>query len=154
MRQRPQRNAYTFLGVTMHSLVDREGFLLQRGLTPDHHQTCRLGTVAASDGEHALTLISLASIRPCLRVHRFLALDKQSPDILRSKGETTTNDPQMQNLLKKRACKVVLKEVLMLFSLRPCVYFHCLGNGWLTLEELDSQPMMLCPVCLRKVGIN
>jgi len=57
-------------------------------------------------------------------------------------------DPQRTRL---RALKTMAHELGHLFGLRHCVYFRCLMNGANHLGEADSQPLKLCPVCLRKL---
>jgi archaemetzincin len=36
-------------------------------------------------------------------------------------------------------------------GIHHCIHFSCLMNGSNHLKELDSQPLHLCPVCLRKL---
>ena len=50
-----------------------------------------------------------------------------------------------------RACKTMCHEIGHMFGLRHCIHFHCLMNGSNHLEESDSRPSFLCPVCLRKL---
>lgn len=38
-----------------------------------------------------------------------------------------------------------------LLGIRHCIYYECHRNGAKHLEEADSTPMHLCPVCLRKL---
>jgi archaemetzincin len=38
-----------------------------------------------------------------------------------------------------------------MFGLAHCIHFACLMNGSNHLAESDSQPLHLCPVCLRKL---
>lgn len=56
-----------------------------------------------------------------------------------------------QELLFRRSCKVLAHEIGHMFSLRHCIYFHCLMNGSNHLRESDARPLALCPVCLRKL---
>ncbi|MDH4265187.1 MAG: archaemetzincin [Deltaproteobacteria bacterium] len=53
--------------------------------------------------------------------------------------------------LLKRSCKVLVHETGHMFSLAHCVYFRCVMNGSNHLQESDSRPQFLCPVCLRKL---
>jgi archaemetzincin len=50
-----------------------------------------------------------------------------------------------------RSCKVLVHEIAHMFGLTHCIYFKCAMNGSNHLEESDSRPMHLCPVCLRKL---
>jgi archaemetzincin len=56
-----------------------------------------------------------------------------------------------QELLLRRSCKVLAHEIGHMFSMRHCIYFHCLMNGSNHLKESDARPLTLCPVCLRKL---
>ena len=47
--------------------------------------------------------------------------------------------------------QVVSHEVCHLFGLSHCEYFHCAMNESSSVEEAMSQPLFLCPVCLRKL---
>ncbi len=38
-----------------------------------------------------------------------------------------------------------------MFSLAQCIYFRCVMKGSNHLQESDSRPQFLCPVCLRKL---
>jgi len=50
-----------------------------------------------------------------------------------------------------RACSVSVHEIGHMFGLEHCVYFQCVLNGSNSLQESDSQPHYLCPVCLHKL---
>ena len=41
-----------------------------------------------------------------------------------------------------------------MFSLAHCVFFRCILNGSNHLQESDSRPLSLCPVCLRKIQFS
>ena len=56
-----------------------------------------------------------------------------------------------QKILLRRSCKVLAHETGHMFSLSHCIYFQCLMNGSNHLQESDSRPFSLCPVCLRKL---
>ncbi len=54
-------------------------------------------------------------------------------------------------LVLGRAIKVMAHEIGHMFGMGHCTYFHCVMNGSNSIEESDSQPHHLCPVCLRKL---
>eukprot|EP01084_Bolivina_argentea_P054436 99825_1 len=54
-------------------------------------------------------------------------------------------------LFISRSIKVLLHEIGHLFGLKHCVYFDCLMNGSNHIEEADSRPIHLCPICLHKL---
>lgn len=54
-------------------------------------------------------------------------------------------------LVLRRAAKVLTHEMGHMFGIRHCIYYECSMNGANHLEEADSTPMHLCPVCLRKL---
>ncbi|MBE2286121.1 MAG: hypothetical protein IAE77_21880 [Prosthecobacter sp.] len=63
-------------------------------------------------------------------------------------------DEQTQALILKRSCKVLAHETGHMFGLMHCVFFECLMNGSNHLDETDTRPMHLCPVCLRKLQLS
>ena len=56
-----------------------------------------------------------------------------------------------QELLLRRSIKVLAHETAHMFSLAHCIYFKCIMNGSNHLEESDTRPLSLCPVCLHKL---
>jgi archaemetzincin len=58
---------------------------------------------------------------------------------------------QYHHLLLRRSAKVLAHETAHMFSLAHCIYFKCVMNGSNHLQESDSRPLSLCPVCLRKL---
>ena len=56
-----------------------------------------------------------------------------------------------QKLLLRRSAKVLVHETAHMFSLAHCIYFKCVMNGSNHLQESDSRPLSLCPVCLCKL---
>ncbi len=62
-----------------------------------------------------------------------------------------TPDPA---LLLRRACRLVVHEVGHAFGLEHCIAFECVMNGSNSLPEADSQPLRLCPRCLKKLQWN
>ncbi len=59
-----------------------------------------------------------------------------------------------QVILLRRSCKVLAHETGHMFSLAHCIYFQCLMNGSNHLQESDTRPFSLCPVCLRKLQFS
>jgi archaemetzincin len=59
-----------------------------------------------------------------------------------------------QKVLLRRSCKVLVHEMAHMFSLAHCIFFKCVLNGSNHLQESDSRPLWLCPVCLRKLQFS
>jgi len=60
-------------------------------------------------------------------------------------------DKNFMHTLLKRSCKVLVHEIGHMFGLSHCIYFHCIMNGSNHLQESDTRPLHLCPVCLHKL---
>jgi archaemetzincin len=60
-------------------------------------------------------------------------------------------DAAAEALVLRRASKVLTHEMGHMFGIRHCIHYECNMNGANSLEEADSTPMELCPVCLRKL---
>ncbi|MGJ8657871.1 MAG: archaemetzincin [Akkermansiaceae bacterium] len=58
---------------------------------------------------------------------------------------------QDESTVLRRAAKVLTHETGHMFGIKHCVYYQCNMNGANHLREMDSTPMHLCPVCLRKM---
>jgi archaemetzincin len=56
-----------------------------------------------------------------------------------------------EKILLRRSCRVLTHETAHMFGLQHCIYFKCALNGSNHLQESDSRPLHLCPVCLRKL---
>ena len=56
-----------------------------------------------------------------------------------------------QKVLLRRSCRVLVHEVGHLFGLEHCTFYRCVMNGSNHLQESDSRPLHVCPVCLRKL---
>jgi len=54
-------------------------------------------------------------------------------------------------LIQERSSKVLVHEMCHLLGLDHCIYFACCMNGSGHLREDFTQPLFLCPVCLRKL---
>lgn len=64
------------------------------------------------------------------------------------------DDPRpadVETLILRRSCHTLAHEICHIFGMQHCVYFSCPVNGSNNLDENDSRPMQLCPVCLRKL---
>jgi len=59
-----------------------------------------------------------------------------------------------QEVLLRRSCKVLVHETAHMFSLEHCIFFKCVLNGSNHLQESDSRPLSVCPVCLRKLQFS
>ncbi len=67
-------------------------------------------------------------------------------------GEARGKDFKTKML--RRSTKVLAHEIGHMFGLQHCIFFQCGMNGSNHLEESDSRPIHLCPVCLRKLQHN
>ncbi len=68
--------------------------------------------------------------------------------------EEKIQKPIDENLIVKRAAKVMCHEIGHMFGIRHCIYFSCLMNGSNHLEESVKKPIDFCPVCIRKLQEN
>lgn len=59
-----------------------------------------------------------------------------------------------KKVLLKRSCRVLVHEMAHMFGLKHCIFFKCVLNGSNHLEESDSRPLHLCPVCFRKLQFS
>lgn len=78
-----------------------------------------------------------------LGVYSFARFDPTFYGLAREEG--------YEKMLLQRSLKVMIHEVGHIFGLAHCTYYACLMNGANNLEETDSHPVHLCPVCLRKI---
>jgi archaemetzincin len=60
-------------------------------------------------------------------------------------------DEGYRNVLLRRSCKVLIRELGRLFGVSHCMSYACSQNGSNHFQENDSRPMHLCPECLRKL---
>eukprot|EP00457_Paulinella_chromatophora_P005469 gb/GEZN01005486.1/.p1 GENE.gb/GEZN01005486.1/~~gb/GEZN01005486.1/.p1 ORF type:complete len:502 (+),score=102.49 gb/GEZN01005486.1/:96-1601(+) len=56
-------------------------------------------------------------------------------------------------VILRRACRIYVHEMLHLLQFDHCIFYQCLMNGSGHVLEDDSQPLVLCPVCLRKLCV-
>jgi len=59
--------------------------------------------------------------------------------------------PEVEKLVLRRSCDVLVHETGHMFGIRHCIHFHCIMNGSNNMEESDAAPMHLGPACLRKL---
>ncbi len=67
-------------------------------------------------------------------------------------GEKET--PETQLLTVRRSFKVLAHEACHMFSLPHCRRYECLVNGSNSLQEMDGNPIELCPDCLKMLTYN
>jgi archaemetzincin len=67
-------------------------------------------------------------------------------------GEADTDAARRKAL--RRSIHILAHETGHMFSLEHCTEYECLMNGSNSLEEMDRQVDVLCPVCLRKLQWN
>jgi archaemetzincin len=60
-------------------------------------------------------------------------------------------DDSTKTLVLRRSVKVLTHEMGHMFGIDHCIHFQCNMNGANHLEEADTTPLDLCPVCLRKL---
>ncbi|CAF0863564.1 unnamed protein product [Adineta steineri] len=60
---------------------------------------------------------------------------------------------ERRNLLLLRTCRLLTHEVCHLFGIEHCIYYSCLMNGSGHLDEDFTQPLLECPIELRKLHI-
>jgi archaemetzincin len=61
------------------------------------------------------------------------------------------DDPRPENPFRRRLFKVALHETGHMLGITHCIAYQCCMNGSNSLEELDSNPMWLCPECVQKI---
>ncbi|UJR20317.1 hypothetical protein I4U23_023448 [Adineta vaga] len=94
-----------------------------------------------------------ASIDDGIGIYSFARFDPLFPH--------TSSDSMLQPcteqeriLILKRAVGTYLHEVIHLFGLEHCIYYTCLMNGANCEDEMDSQLLYLCPICLKKMYLS
>ncbi len=60
-------------------------------------------------------------------------------------------DQAAYKLCLKRAIKTGVHEICHILGFHHCIFYECVMNGSNYRIELDSRPLWLCPVCLRKL---
>lgn len=59
--------------------------------------------------------------------------------------------PAANRKILRRGLKVMAHEIGHMYGMEHCIHYTCVMNGSNHLEESDTKPMHLCPVCLRKL---
>lgn len=75
---------------------------------------------------------------------------RYDPYFFEEKSEEVEYTQEENILILRRALNVMVHETGHMMGLPHCVYFKCMMNGAMSLEESDSQPSYECPACLRK----
>ncbi len=84
-----------------------------------------------------------ASYRGRAGVYSFF---RYTPEFL---GEKYTPASRQKFLLRSE--KLLAHEISHMFGLRHCIYYRCIMNGFNHIAEMDTRPLVLCPICLRKL---
>ena len=67
-------------------------------------------------------------------------------------GDIVNGEDDKYNLMLYRACKVMSHEASHMFGLRHCIYYECCMNGSNHMQESETRPINMCPICLRKIA--
>ncbi|CAF3497729.1 unnamed protein product [Rotaria socialis] len=70
---------------------------------------------------------------------------------LKSATKSEKQIVKRRNILLLRACRLLTHEICHLLGIAHCIYYSCLVNGSGDLEEDFGQPLLECPVDLRKL---
>ena len=57
----------------------------------------------------------------------------------------------LNELILFRSVRVMVHEICHMFGMSHCIFYHCIMNGSNHDEEALKRPVILCPVCLRKL---
>ena len=123
-------DALCLVGLTMFDLYDDDPDLFVAGLAA---------------GSHRVAVFSFFRYDPALSFS-----GEYWYDVRRSKEKPAAGADRRRTVLQ-RSCKLLVHELGHLLGLDHCVWFSCLMNGAGHLQEDFCQPMMLCPVDLRKL---
>ncbi|MHC9541212.1 MAG: archaemetzincin [Vulcanimicrobiota bacterium] len=128
----------------------RTGYFLDSFLKPSlpEDALCYLG-VTMSDlypGDSWNFVFGQASVKERVGVY---SLFRYAPGVF---GGPETENPDA--VILRRSMKVMVHEIGHMFSLYHCIYYHCRMNGGNSLQEMDSSPLHMCPICLQKLQWN
>ncbi|XP_050411232.1 archaemetzincin-2 [Patella vulgata] len=65
--------------------------------------------------------------------------------------ETHQDIKEVDGLLIWKLLRIISHETCHLLGFQHCTFFHCAMNESNSIEEAVTQPLFLCPVCLRKL---
>lgn len=121
-------------------------------LKPDQSQTMQELNISASN---ISTNFTFGLSFPKLRISLF-SFARYDPLFYYQNfdKEKSKNNEMIQkfiNILLRRSCKVLIKEICLMMGLKNCVFYRCIMNGFYSMEEFDNLPLEACPVCLRKI---
>ena len=128
LRQTLPDDALCLIGLTMFDLFDEDPDLFVAGLAA---------------GNQRVGVFSFFRYNPTLSFSTEFWYD-----VKRSQKMSLA---EQRHTVLQRSCKLLVHEVCHLLGLDHCIWFSCLMNGSGHLGEDFSQPMMLCPVDLRKL---
>lgn len=72
-------------------------------------------------------------------------------DIYPNRIRIDEKDEELQKLIMYRACKTMTHEIGHMFGIRHWIYHEWVMNGTNKMEEADLKPLLLWPICLRKL---
>jgi len=117
---------------------------LKKRLAPDSYSTIAVTMTDLYPDERWNFVFGQASLRDRVGV---FSLIRYNPEYYKF-GKKPENPEQV---VLVRSTKVILHELGHMFGMHHCIYYKCLLNGSNSMDESDSQPITLCPVCLRKL---
>ncbi|CAF4076527.1 unnamed protein product [Rotaria sordida] len=98
-------------------------------------------------GNFRVATFSLYRYDPYLTFNEFDWFSCKLKDPSKSKIQISDR----RNLLLLRTCRLLTHEICHLFGIAHCIFYSCLLNGSGDLEEDFSQPLLECPIDLRKL---
>lgn len=126
------KDAIAMISVTMSDLYEGNTDLFVAGL---------------ASGNDRVAVFSFARYDPALSFSSEFWYDIQES----KKSNTTEMIEWRKQLILVRSFKLIVHELGHLLGFDHCIHFACCMNGSGHLEEDFRQPMLLCPICLRKL---
>lgn len=117
--------------------------MLEPQLPPDAY--CLLGITLTDlySSQTPTYVFGQASLRNRTGVFSFARFDPAFYD--------DPDPPAVATLILRRSCHTLAHEICHMFGMPHCTFFACAVNGSNNLDENDSRPLHVCPVCLRKL---